>query len=138
MLTNDELQHYTKSALLQFVDSFFETNERKYPMVGSMHQWHRNEHVPANKKKKQDIIDWVLEYQQEHPDDPIEIKEIPIQERRLWRKSCEELKQICAEKGYYFYGLAHQPKFVYIDALMGRENRSVSFEQYTKWAEGKE
>lgn len=138
MLTKEQLQSYTKDALLQFVESFFENNGRKYEMVGSMYKWHRTEYVPAAKKKKAVLIDWVLEYQKEHPDDPVEIKEIPTEERSLWRKTCKELKQICENKGFYFYGLAYQPKFVYIDALMGRENRSVLFEQHSQWLKGRE
>lgn len=56
-----------------------------------------------------------------------------ITESQLKRKTLKELKQLCKEKGLYFLGLGYRPKADYIDALIGRENFSVSKEVYEKW-----
>jgi hypothetical protein len=53
--------------------------------------------------------------------------------KSLQRKTLKELKQMCKDRGMYFHGLGYRPKSDYIDALTGKENRSITKEVYEQW-----
>lgn len=108
MYTEEDLQKKTKETLMQFYRSFFEQyidayghrkDKRKYPLS---HVIPNRYESCAERESKQKHIQWILAYQQLHPDDPIEFKEgVEELSRQVYKRlTAKKLHELCVEQGY--------------------------------------
>jgi hypothetical protein len=123
--TREDLKKLSKETLLQFVFSFYrETNvNRKYQLTDILDERYSRFTLSNFEKEKKNVhIEWILSYQEMHPDDELEfcVSEDEIKRQYLMRKTQKDLMIMLVKNGYYCGTFEWDTKRSLISTILGK------------------